>query len=117
MHWRDTLRIRLKERGYTYASIGAELDLTESAIGHYLKGRREPPIKTLRKLAEMAGMSLNDLFEDEGKYLVVDNDEVRLIEKLRDLSPEQKHLAWELISQFPSAKKPAQTAVPKKKKT
>lgn len=100
MSWRIKLRAALKAKGYTLDSIGQETGVTESAVGHWLSGRREPSITALKKMAEMAGMNLTELFGDGGRFLVVNDDEIEIIEALRKIPKGQRQLAVRLLEQL-----------------
>jgi len=90
MEWHRLLKKRLRELRITYASLADELGVTEAAVGHWLTGRREPPLEAVRLMAERAGMSLDELFQDASKYLVVDEREIQLLQALRKLPTQEQ---------------------------
>ena len=97
MDWRIKLKRALRSRKITYEVIGNLCGVTVPAVGHWLAGRREPPLKALRIMAEQAGMTLNDLFNEDSRFLIVDLQEIAMIEALRKVPPERKALVPKLI--------------------
>ena len=98
MSWRQTLKNRLKARGVTLIELAELTNVTPPAVGHWLSGRREPPIPALKIMAEKAGMSLNELFGDSTTYLVVDKDEIRLVELARRVPRDQLPMLAKMIA-------------------
>lgn len=97
MDWRKHLRKALKDKGYTLATIGAERGVSESAAGHWFTGRRTPSIEDLRAMAKMAGMNLNDIFDEKSNYLIVDKSEMELVEALRTLPADHQIIAKNMV--------------------
>jgi len=95
-HWYTKARSILKSKGMRYIDIAQALGVTESAVGHYLTGRREPTLEVIRKIAAMCGMSLSELVGEDPRFLV-DEQEKQLIDLLRQLSESEKQAALKII--------------------
>lgn len=98
MEWRQTLKTRFKEKGITLSVVADANNVTIGAVSHWLTGRNEPPIDAIRKMAELAGVAMDELFGDGSKYLVVDEDEIRLIEALRKVAKPDRDTAIRMLS-------------------
>ena len=88
--WYEKARLAIKAKGIRYIDIAAVLGCTEGAVGHYLRGRREPTVETLRIIAEQAGLSLSDMVGDDPRF-IADADEKSLIDAFRKLDAEKRH--------------------------
>lgn len=64
--WTDRLRLALKESEISQDALAAILGVTRGAVGHYLNGRRMPPLDLLGKIAESLSVSLNWLLLGKG---------------------------------------------------
>ena len=95
-HWYIKARSILKSKGLRYIDIAQALGVTESAVGHYLTGRREPTLEIIRKIAAMCGQSLSELVGEDPRFLV-DENEKQLIDLLRKLSEAEKQAALKII--------------------
>jgi SOS-response transcriptional repressor LexA len=51
--WTTRLRERMKALQLTQEALADKLDVTRGAVTHYLAERREPPLKQLKKLAQI----------------------------------------------------------------
>ena len=112
MEWHKILKLRLRDRRVTYQALADELGVTEAAVGHWLTGRREPPLEAVKLLAERAGMTLDELFQDESKYLIADADEVEIVRALRKIPSQDKATLLRMLSGMaqPAAVIPAKKA-------
>jgi transcriptional regulator with XRE-family HTH domain len=95
-HWYTKAKTILKQKGMRYIDIAQALGVTESAVGHYLTGRREPTLEVIRKIAGMCGMSLSELVGEDPRF-VVDEKEKQLIDLIRQLSEPEKQAALKII--------------------
>lgn len=57
----DTLRIKRREKGLTLKQLAKASGCHLSAICHIEKGRREPRIALLSRIAQALGLTINDL--------------------------------------------------------
>lgn len=90
--WYKKARDALKRRGVRYIDLAVVLGCTEGAVGHYLNGRREPSVETLRTIAEQAGLALSEMVGDDPRF-IADEHEKQLIDVFRQLpADKQTHL-------------------------
>jgi len=55
----DYLRIT----GMTQAELAKRAEMSQANLNHFMKGRREPRIKNLRRLSKATGISIEKLVE------------------------------------------------------
>ena len=103
-HWYDKARAGLKARGVRYIDLATRLGCTEGAVGHYLRGRREPSVETLRIIAEAAGLSLSEMVGDDPRF-VAESSEVRLIDAFRSLPEEKRQTILSLVESLTNVSK------------
>lgn len=94
--WYEKAKAAFRDRDIPQKAIADTLCVTEGAVSHYLSGRREPPIETIRKLAAMLDMSLSELVEGDPFY-VSDPDEQAALAVLRRMPPERRATALRLL--------------------
>ena len=80
-----TLKDICKKKGITQKELGAATGITQSAISMYISGRKRPTYNTARKMANVLGITVEDLFaclpnvdgkiEEPQKALPLDADE------------------------------------------
>ena len=97
MDWRETLRNAIKNAGLTYDDVGAEIGVTGSAVGHWLKGRRDPNMDEIRVMARMAGISLDEMFQSQD-YIVANATEIAVVQQFRKLDRKKRALAEKLLA-------------------
>ena len=66
----NRIRELRKQKGITMKQLGASLGLAESTISQYETGHREPDIKTLTKLAEYFGVTVDYLLGNTESSLI-----------------------------------------------
>ena len=59
--WYDLVRPRLKQLGYVYEDVAERFGVSPGNVGHWLKGRRRPPLDTYWKLIELAGVTQQEV--------------------------------------------------------
>lgn len=94
--WFEKLRERFTERGITYAQAADACGVKYSTVGAWMVGRNEPPIEQLRVLAELGGMTLAALLEDD-PYYAATPDEKALLAFYRRISGPQRDAALTLM--------------------
>ena len=52
-------------RGWTQQELAARLGISASAVGMYEQGRRQPDTQTLRRMAQVFGVTVDALLEEE----------------------------------------------------
>lgn len=98
----NTFRVRLmealKNRGMTPAILGTFTGLNQSTIYRYLSGDRVPSIDQIAKMADALRVDPAWLmgYDVQPDYVVqLDSDTAILVEKLKQLEPEdRKHLEF-----------------------
>lgn len=70
-----TLAALRKKKGFTQEELAAALGVSTSAVGNWEAGLRRPRYDTLRRLAEVLGVSLDDLrFPEKSSKEEAEND-------------------------------------------
>jgi transcriptional regulator with XRE-family HTH domain len=77
--------------GKGYPELGDALGLTRQAVGHWFRGRGEPDVQQMKKMAEVMGCHWLDLCTDETTVLYL-QDEREHMAAWRALSPDAKAL-------------------------
>jgi phage repressor protein C with HTH and peptisase S24 domain/DNA-binding XRE family transcriptional regulator len=54
--WYELARARMKERKITQERLAVELGVTQGAVAHWLKGRREPSLEVISSVLEFLGL-------------------------------------------------------------
>ena len=57
--WNNRLKIRMKERKTTQEDLAAILNISQSSVGHYVSGRRNPRKDVLEKIADELEVSMD----------------------------------------------------------
>ena len=57
--WNERLKSRMKERKTTQEDLAAILDISQSSVGHYVSGRRNPRKAVLEKMADELEVSMD----------------------------------------------------------
>ena len=57
--WNERLKSRMKERKTTQEDLAAILDISQSSVGHYVSGRRNPRKVVLEKIADELEVSMD----------------------------------------------------------
>jgi len=57
--WNDRLKMRMKERKCTQETLATILDISQSSVGHYVSGRRNPRKDVLEKIADELEVSMD----------------------------------------------------------
>lgn len=94
--WHQKAKALLKAKQVKYADVAEALCVGESAVGHYLNGRREPSIDQVRTIARMAGVSMSELVGEDA-YFLVNRTERGLIDDFRGLSDGEREMAARMI--------------------
>jgi transcriptional regulator with XRE-family HTH domain len=54
--WNDRLKTRMKERKTTQEDLAAILNISQSSVGHYVSGRRNPRKDVLKNSGRVRGV-------------------------------------------------------------
>ncbi|NGT04246.1 helix-turn-helix domain-containing protein [Clostridium perfringens] len=65
----EKIRKYRKANGLTMKELGKKLDLSEQAISQYERNKREPNLKTLKKLSSALDVPISEFYKDEFKEL------------------------------------------------
>ena len=57
--WYERLRLRMKERKVTQEQLASILNISQSSVGHYVLGRRNPRKEVMEKIADELEVSLD----------------------------------------------------------
>ena len=83
----------IKEKGLTQQEFCKKYGLGESVVSRWLKGNRNPSIKSLKIIAEATGIPLNYFLDDSQKNFIKNsgtigaignNNSVNMEEKIKD---------------------------------
>ena len=84
--WAKNASARMKELDIKYLDLLGVFEVkTAGSVGHYLKGRTQPKIESLPKLAAKLNLTMDELFADESTSKTikfVDNSESYLTKAL-----------------------------------
>lgn len=100
----DKINSLLLAKGYKQVDLARHLGLTGPAVGHYIHGRRVPPVKQLKGIAAFLGVTVAELIEDTA-YITEDETEKRLLDAIRSLPPEQREAAAAMLEAFATTAK------------
>lgn len=74
-----------------YADIARALDVNRQTVGHWFRGRGEPSVRDLKRMAKVLGVDVSELISDDA---IVANDETErsVIRDMRTLDAKQREL-------------------------
>lgn len=98
-HWYIRLRNALKDAGYTFEDVAAHIGVSRSAVGHYLRGTREPSVAQIKKMCALAGKSMSEIVGDDALF-VQRPEERQVVETFRGMTDEQKRAVLMLMQQM-----------------
>lgn len=92
---KDKFAVRLrqlrKERHITQDALAEKLKLTKQAVSQWERGIREPSFETLEMIADYFNVDTDYLIgREDHTTLLLNGDEHKLVERFRDLSPEDR---------------------------
>lgn len=59
--WKKNIIRLLAEKKWSHEVLAEKIGVTRGQIGHYLRSRRQPPIKRLKQIADVFDITLNEL--------------------------------------------------------
>ena len=68
-----------KKQGLTAKEVAEKLNFYNSTISCYERGKAEPSIDVLAKLAQMFNVSLDFIVNGEGKQITLSEDDINLL--------------------------------------
>jgi transcriptional regulator with XRE-family HTH domain len=63
---KEKIKQAIKEAGLTQSELGRKLNITHPLVNNWIKGRRNPSLKSLKKIASATGKPLNYFFDNSG---------------------------------------------------
>ncbi len=94
--WHIKARAAMTAQGVTLADLAEILGITPSGVGHYINGRRKPTVEQVQKIAGRLGMSVSELCGEDA-YFIIDDQERKVIDLLRELPDESIETALRLL--------------------
>ena len=73
-----------RQRGLTQAELAAQLGLSKSAVSMYERGRREPELELLERMADLFEVSVSSLLGRDEPLVNGDPELTEYLESLRD---------------------------------
>lgn len=101
----QNLRKYRQANGLTQTALGKMLHYGSTAIANYESGRNEPSLADLSNLADILGVSVDQLLGHSGKGRQV--HEHPLLERILELEPRQRKVLEELLFLLTEEKKQA----------
>ena len=97
----NKLRSIREMKGFTIYKLSKETGISQNHIGDIELGKRQPTFDTLSRLLAPLGVSLSEFFNEETEMLYLSDEEKRLIENYRCLSPEKAAVLQQLSKAAP----------------
>jgi len=94
MEWHELLKARLIAKGIKQDRLAEELGVTPGNVGHWLNGRRVPPIHQLIQLVMRADMTLDQLF---AKELGIDPSDAEIHDLLGQIDSDRLVVVREML--------------------
>ena len=100
----EILRDLLEERGMSQKDLAADLNISASAVGNYVRNNREPDFDTLKKIAKYFHVSTDFLLNCQTEQYP-NYEERKILQIFHALTEEQKDLYIEQGRVFIKCKK------------
>jgi transcriptional regulator with XRE-family HTH domain len=94
--WNERAREILRRQNVSIVELADRIGVTPGAAGHYLSGRRNPKPGMLRRIAEIAGVSVSELIEDDPSF-ARNQQEHEMLEALRQIPESRKDAALAML--------------------
>lgn len=102
--WYSQAKVLLKQQKVSHEKVGERLNVSGSAVGHWLNGRRSPTIEQIQEIAKMVGKSVSELCGEDA-YFIIENKERALIDAFRSMEESEKQLLLKMLKKTdPEAK-------------
>lgn len=98
----ERIKLERTKKGWSQATLGEKLNVTQQAVGKWEKGIAEPDTSTIKVMAKLFDVSTDYLIGNNPQtHPTIENDEIRLIAKdMQELNPEALKTIKDLISQL-----------------
>lgn len=100
----ENLKLLRVEKQIRQTDIAKLLNVAKSTFSSWENGINEPDIKTLKKLADFFGCTVDYIIGREGEdgtFYIMGNelskDETELVDKLRLLNPLKKEIVYQIV--------------------
>jgi len=103
--WYDIARARARELNLTYQVIADRMGVSKATVGHWLTGRNQPRIETIKGMAVILSMPVSELI-GEDPYFLTEQDERTLVDAYRALNPAQRAQAAAILRALAPSDKP-----------
>lgn len=105
MYSKETFARRLKDlldkRGMTQRALSEKLETTEVTVSRYVSGCRTPNIETTVEIAEILGVSLNELVGIDPPAKERPSPDVSvLVSCYSKASPDDRKVLWSLLDRY-----------------
>lgn len=104
----DNIARLRRERGWTQVILAEKMDVNPNHVSRWERNRQRPSSRTLKRLAEELGVTLDDLLSKEQPPPDVMSMDLELREKfvmIQELSPEDRALVFRVIETFATRKR------------
>lgn len=85
----ERLRDIRQSKGITIYKLSKETGISQNHISGIELGKRQPTIDTLKRLTLPLGITLAELFNEDGKVSILTENERKLLENYRGLSADK----------------------------
>ena len=79
------LRALRKSKGLSIYKLSQETGISQNHISDLELGRRKPSVETLKRLTAPLGISMAELFNEDGEVTILSDNERELVENYRTL--------------------------------
>lgn len=99
MAFGDRLALIRKQKKIRQADLGKLVGTSGDIIGKYERGENTPSIGVAMKIADALGVTLDYLVKD-AEYEQIDNDTLKRLKEIQNLTPENKSHVFALLDAF-----------------
>jgi len=89
-----------KARGWTEYQLAEHADLPQSTISSWYRKNLIPSLPSLEKICKAFGITLSQLFAEEGDVVSLTDSQRQLLERWSRLSEEQQEALFSLIDKM-----------------
>ena len=90
------IKALMAERGWSEYRLAIASGLSQSTVANIFTRNTTPSLPTLEAICQGFGITLSQFFA-EGNQVELTEDQLRLFDAWKGLTPEQKHVFYELI--------------------
>lgn len=98
MAFGDKLLSLLEEKEISQKEFAVKLNIAPTTLNGYIKNKRQPDFELVKTIADELDVSIDFLFDYDGKAPILTDDELSLILKLRSLPENQREIIRDLIN-------------------